>query len=168
MKTNPFFFALALLFQLLWTTAAYADTAASTTKHQCAQQTGHWQSIRSGKSWSLPQILHTVKTLTKQAKHDKAMGRGGDHEVHYLATLGFVMSMLGLTFLFIGSIAINAVVISFICSIFAIIFCAIAMNRIKHGQGKYRGFGLALAGLIIGILLPFLVLSVAFLYFFVG
>jgi len=89
MKTNPFFFALALLFQLLWTTAAYADTAASTTKYQCAQQTGHY-------------------------------------------------------------------------------FCAIAMNRIKHGQGKYRGFGLALAGLIIGILIPFLVLSVAFLFFFVG
>lgn len=42
--------------------------------------------------------------------------------------------------------------------IIAIIFCAVAMNRIKHNPDKFSGFGFAVAGLVISIVVLALVL----------
>lgn len=60
-------------------------------------------------------------------------------KVHYFAITGFITSLLGI-FLF-----------GFILGVIAIIFSAIGLTKIKNEPTKWTGKGMAIAGLIIGI-----------------
>ncbi|MFA5781374.1 MAG: DUF4190 domain-containing protein, partial [Bacteroidales bacterium] len=63
-----------------------------------------------------------------------------DPKTNGSALTGFILSLVGL-FLF-----------GFILGVLAIIFSAIGLGKIKKDSSKWKGKGLAIAGLIIGII----------------
>lgn len=149
MKSNTLFYIFLLLFPILSATASYGEVAATTSDLPALHHARQGQGKGLGKIREPFKVLHAIKALKKQAKNDKVQGREGSPRVHGLAIAGFVLSIASLLLPLILGIA---------GCIIAIIFCAVAMNSIKHNPDKFSGFGFAVAGLVISIVVLALVL----------
>ena len=162
MKSNTLFYIFLVLFQILSATASYGEVAATTSDLPALHHARQGKGKGLGKIRDSFKALHAVKALKKQAKNDKLQGREGYPRVHGLAIAGFVLSILSLVLPLI--IGLGVVVLS----ILAIIFSAIAMSHIRRNPEKFSGFGFAVAGLVIGIVVLALVLVLFSFYLIYG
>ena len=97
----------------------------------------------------LPTIINKPPAEEKQTKPSfKAefkkgakmiLANGGEPRINGMALTGFILSLVGL-FIF-----------GFIFGVLAIIFSAIGLAKIKKDPAKWKGKGMAIAGLVIGI-----------------
>lgn len=88
-----------------------------------------------------------IAALKTKEKKERVINKDIESKNHTLATAALVCGILGI--LLFG-----------VLSIFAIIFGAIALKKIKNSGGFYTGKGMARAGLILGIVVIGLIILV--------
>lgn len=108
------------------------------------------------KTFAVVEATHTISATIKSEQHAQGVVKENAAEptkTNSMAIAGFVTSVLGsFGLLALSSVGVVGLAVGLLAGITGIVLSAIALKRIKKSPEKPKGRGLAIAGLILGIL----------------
>ena len=114
----------------------------------------------SSKTFTLKEriVLRVLKNQLKKADPNNLGAAYNEARMNIFAVLGLISSL--------GALPLSLIpIVGFLASTIAIILNIIGLKQIKRSEGKERGRGLAIAGLVLGILAG--IVSLGFVIFII-